>query len=133
MSWNPNNRNGFVINVSNKVVIQKRTVYTLLMMFADVGGLKNFIILVLSKPLSWFGEPMMLASIVQKIFIFSTNSKELRPPFHTSISRAKSQISKAIKSLHRITFSNAFLIFNVISFGLCPVKRENQRKAINQG
>ena len=42
ISLNPFGEFGFMVNLSNRVVIQKRSVYTMLMMFGDVGGVNDF-------------------------------------------------------------------------------------------
>ena len=69
---NPYGEFGFFFNISNRIVIQKRTVYTLLMMFGDVGGLSDFLVLGLSAFFTMYEEPMMLASMVEKLFLFTS-------------------------------------------------------------
>ena len=45
-----------MVTLSDKVVIQKRVVYDALMMFGDVGGLRDFIGLFLSAIFGFFSE-----------------------------------------------------------------------------
>ena len=48
------------------------------MMFGDVGGLSDFLALGLSFFFATFEEPMMIASIVEKLFLFSSKSNKPR-------------------------------------------------------
>ena len=59
------------LSLSNKVIIHKRSIYSVLMMFGDVGGLSDFISFVLSGFLTFFADRMMLAAMVQKLFRIS--------------------------------------------------------------
>ena len=56
------------MSVSNLVSIQKRTVYDILTMFGDVGGLRDFLSIGFSTCLALVSERMMLASIIESLF-----------------------------------------------------------------
>ena len=60
-----------VINLSNKVQIQKRVVYNILMMFGDVGGLNDFLGLFMATIFGYFSENLLLASMLEKLFHFT--------------------------------------------------------------
>ena len=55
------------------------------MMFGDVGGLNDFLALGLSSLFAFIEGPMMLASMVQKLFLFSTVAEHPRPALDDSI------------------------------------------------
>ena len=78
MTLNPYGEYGIIVNIANRVVIQKRNVYTTLMMFGDVGGLSDFLALGLSSFFTAFEEPMMLAAMVEKLFFFTSKAKNPR-------------------------------------------------------
>ena len=48
--------------------MQKRVVYDLFMMFGDVGGLNDFLALVLASLFGLASERLLMASLVQKLF-----------------------------------------------------------------
>ena len=54
--------------LSQKVYIQKRTVYDLAMMFGDVGGLHDFFTLGLFLLTDIYAQKFLFASIMSKIF-----------------------------------------------------------------
>ena len=54
--------------LSDKIIIQQRVVYDVFMMFGDVGGLYDFISLLLSSILSTSSQRFLLASIATKLF-----------------------------------------------------------------
>ena len=56
------------LNISNKVQIQKRVVYDILMMFGDVGGLNDFAGLFLATFFGYFAENFMVARMIEKLF-----------------------------------------------------------------
>ena len=133
LSYNPYGNTGFYIYLSNRVIIQKRNVYTVLMMFGDVGGLSDFLALGLSFFFTIFEEPMMLASIAEKLFLFTPHSTDKVPKLTNSRENARHQISKAIKSVQRIKFSTCFLLLNVITLGLIPQDDAKRRQALKVG
>ena len=57
-----------MIGLSSKVVVQKRIIYDILMMFGDVGGLYDFLVLGLSTIFSFFSEHLMTASLIKSLF-----------------------------------------------------------------
>ena len=61
-----------VVNLSNRVQIQKRVVYNILMMFGDVGGLYDFLGLFLATIFGFISQNLMLARMVEKLFHFTT-------------------------------------------------------------
>ena len=56
------------LSISNKVHIQKRIVYDILMMFGDVGGLNDFAGLFLATVFGYFSEDLMIAKMTDKLF-----------------------------------------------------------------
>ena len=54
----------FAINLSSNVTKQKRVVYDIFMMFGDVGGLYDFVFLILSSALGYWSESFMRSSLV---------------------------------------------------------------------
>ena len=66
------------MTLSTKVTIQKRSVYDIFMMFGEVGGLRDFIVLVLTPFLSLFSERFLLASIVSKLYRISDPRRPAR-------------------------------------------------------
>ena len=88
----------FLLSLSEKVIIQKRTVYDALMMFGDVGGLSDFLAVGLSAFFTLFTNKMMLASMMHKLFRFSSAEKSLRPTTTSSFDEVNNQIGKALKS-----------------------------------
>ena len=57
------------IFLSNRVVIQKRVVYNILMMFSDVGGLYDFIFLGLHTIITFCSSDLAQAELIQKLFL----------------------------------------------------------------
>ena len=67
----------FTINISlsNRVFVQKRVVYDMLMMFSDVGGLYDFLFLSLSSILSYFSNSLLQTSLLRNLFILRSGPK----------------------------------------------------------
>ena len=61
-------RFGLLFEISNKVTILRRSVYTVWDMFGDVGGLYDFAFGVLSYPLTLLSGRLLLTTLVQKLF-----------------------------------------------------------------
>ena len=68
-----------VVNISNKVHIQKRFVYNILMMFGDVGGLNDFLALIFATIFGYFSENLMLARMIEKLFHLSKEKQAYSP------------------------------------------------------
>ena len=66
---------GVEISLSRKVVYQKRIVYDLFMMFGDVGGLNDFLILGLEPIFAFLSGKFMLASVLERLFLVSPDAK----------------------------------------------------------
>ena len=60
------------ISLSGRVVKQKRIVYDVFMMFGDVGGLNDFLVLGLSIVFGFFSERYMIADFVAELFQFES-------------------------------------------------------------
>ena len=88
------------ISLGNKVIIQKRIVYDYLMMFGDVGGLNDFIFLLLSSVFGFISNRLMLKALVERLFHFT--DAETRSPTATL---------KHIKSLQVSTWIVMFKSF----------------------
>ena len=61
------------INLSHKVIIQKRVVYDIFMMFGDVGGLRDFLYLFLTSVFGFFSDEFLNASILRRLFHVSNS------------------------------------------------------------
>ena len=90
---------GFSLVLSSKVTIQKRSVYDALMMFGDVGGLRDFLAVGLSAIFTFFADRMMLTSLVNKVFHVSTALKVPVPITTNSVDQAHRQVGMAMKSV----------------------------------
>ena len=64
-----------MINLSHKVIIQKRVVYDVFMMFGDVGGLRDFLGVFLASIFGFFSEEFFNAKIVKRLFHVSGDGK----------------------------------------------------------
>ena len=62
------------IFLSKKVLMQKRIVLDIFMMFGEVGGLYDFLALILRSFLEFFSERLLLASLVGKLFYRAPNT-----------------------------------------------------------
>ena len=60
--------NSDILGLSKKVTMQKRIVYDVFMMFGDVGGLNDFLILACGSLFGFFSQRFMLASLVESLF-----------------------------------------------------------------
>ena len=58
----------FKFTLSNEVVVQKRVVYNMFTMFGDVGGLLDFILIVLTPIFSYFSSSLSSATLVSKLY-----------------------------------------------------------------
>ena len=56
------------LSLSHNIIVQKRSVYSFLMMFGDVGGLHDFISLILSAVFGLFSEKFSLVSLSEQLF-----------------------------------------------------------------
>ena len=130
---NPFPVSGFYILLSDKVTIRKRRVYDALMMFGDVGGLRDFLAVGLSAVFTVFADRMMLASLVQKVFHASTDHRVPVPIATKSPDQVHRQVSKALKSIEKVQFSVFFTMINALTFGKCTKQEELRRKALNAG
>ena len=52
------------LSLSNRIFVQKRVVYDILMMFGDVGGLYDFLFLGLSSILGYISNNLLQCSLV---------------------------------------------------------------------
>ena len=57
-----------IISLSKKVIHQKRNVYNIFMMFGDVGGLNDFLCLLISPVFGLFSDYLLNGDMVQKMF-----------------------------------------------------------------
>ena len=58
------------------MTFQKRVVYNVFMMFGDVGGLNDFLELILTAFFSLFSNQLLLGALVEKMFMASSNDKQ---------------------------------------------------------
>ena len=58
-----------MISLSQDFIIEKRIVYDIFMMFGDVGGLFDFLVLILMTLFGFWSELLMRDSLVQKLFV----------------------------------------------------------------
>ena len=111
-----------MINLSHKVIIQKRVVYDVFMMFGDVGGLRDFLGLFLASIFSFFSEEFLKASIVQRLFHVSGGGKRDSRGLQIEPKATLAQL----KGLH---FSNAFVLCNSNKLSKC-FAHQRRRKAL---
>ena len=74
VKYYPSNLSGdftVTISLSNKVIVQKRIVYDYLMMFGDVGGLNDFIFLLLSSVFGFCSNRLLLKALVERLFHYT--------------------------------------------------------------
>ena len=57
------------LQISDKVFKQKRTVYDILMMAGDVGGLNDFLIIAMAAIFGTFSHSFLQATLVKKLFL----------------------------------------------------------------
>ena len=57
-----------MMSLSNEVTIQKRIVYDLFMLFGDIGGLNDFLVLILASVFGMFSEHLKTADLIARIF-----------------------------------------------------------------
>ena len=114
--------------LSTKVTIQKRTVYDIFMMFGEVGGLRDFIFLILAPFLSLFSERFLLASIVSKLY-------HIRDPRGTTRSEDYSMNPAAQKKplFEPLNFSTSFILAHACSIGWCLREKALHRKTLLDG
>ena len=102
------------MSLSTKVNIQKRTVYDIFMMFGEVGGLRDFIFLILAPFLSLFSERFLLASIVSKLYRIRDPRGSVRSEDYSMNPAAKQKpLSQPLE------FSTSFLLAHACSIGWC--------------
>ena len=101
--------------------ISKRTVYNIFMMFSDVGGLNDFLGLLLATIFGFFSERLMLASLVSSLFHGSVSSVEKDDP------------SEALDSIKPFNNPKCFTLMQALTCGLCPRKQAQRRRAIALG
>ena len=54
--------------LSDRIVVQQRVVYDIFMMFGEVGGLNDFLVLVLASIFGPFSEKFLQVSLIEKLF-----------------------------------------------------------------
>ena len=57
------------MSLSQKVTRQRRVVYDIFMMFGDVGGLNDFLVLILSGLFGFISNTFLEASLVKELFM----------------------------------------------------------------
>ena len=60
-----------LLQISDKVIKQKRVVYDIFMMAGDVGGLNDFLIILLTAVFGTLSESFMQAKLVKTLFVTS--------------------------------------------------------------
>ena len=64
------------LKLSNNVHYHQRIVYDVLMMFGDVGGLNDFLVLLLAAIFGFFADKMMLKELASKLFHYPTTASQ---------------------------------------------------------
>ena len=68
-----------MISLSNEVTVQKRIVYDMFMLFGDIGGLRDFLALILASVFGLFSEHLKTADLISRLFrvsiVSSSDSK----------------------------------------------------------
>ena len=87
---NINNEFTIALIISDKFTIQKRIVYDIFEMLGDVGGLHDFLlIIILSSFFGTFSQNFMVTSIEKKVFHAATIPGRLGNPPNTVLSSIK--------------------------------------------
>ena len=109
------------IFLSEKVVMQKRVVLDIFMMFGEVGGLNDFSSIIVSPFFSFIAIRFLNASMVEKLFRGKIvgNSK-----IHTHMA-PETQVTKFFSS---VKFSTAFILAQICNVnGCCKSSKEDNR------
>ena len=106
------------------MIIQKRVVYDIFMMFGEVGGLYDFYVIFLAFFFGFFSEHFLVAELVQKLFRrISTERKN-------QVKAMPSQPKRAFKSF---LFPPWFILAQACTKGKCPRDKKMQNRALNEG
>lgn len=118
-----------MISLSKKVVYQKRTVYDIFMMFGDVGGLNDFLGVLLSSVFGLFSDSLLNGAMVKKMFqSVSPKSYGNQPSRSYQIENLK----KTYKGIEPIKISKLFLLLRACTYEKCP-RDKKKKKLIKTG
>ena len=122
--WAGTSAQSWAFMLSPKVTIQKRVVYDAFMMFGDVGGLLDFVYLILAAFFTVFAENFMQASVIQKIYHVDVTS--MNP-------QSRRSVDQALTSIRSLNFTHCFSIMNACCltyFPGCPKCVSVRRKML---
>ena len=112
------------VNLSNRVVIQKRIVYDALTMLGDVGGLQEILDRELAPILLFFSEHLMSASFVTQLFRFESSSK-------STINKAQNATER-FENIQKVRLPSWFVLLQACTFGRCCCSNRRMR-ALKRG
>ena len=107
--------------LSKEVLVQRRVVYDIFMMFGDVGGLQDFILIVLAPLFSYFSSSFMSATLVSKLYHASESEPK---PASTTLTPLQ-----ALESIKPIPFSSMLALMNAC---LCKAVTTRSRRLRTQ-
>ena len=84
------------MSLARQVVYQKRVVYDIFMMFGDVGGLYDFLIISLAPLLSFLSSKFMVTELLKSLFLVLPASKS----------------KSTLQSLEKVQFPLSFTLFS---------------------
>ena len=95
-------------------------VFDIFMMFGEVGGLNDFLALILAAFFNVFSRQFLLASLAQKLFRSINSARTKKVPI-------------APAALSPFSFSACFILAQVCKMGWCLGDKAKHRKALLDG
>ena len=115
----------FALSISNVVTKQKRVVYDIFMLFGDVGGLYDFIFLILASVLGFWSEAFMRSSLVQKLYL-ADHDRSNRRTDTSSINLTSlrlNSLTDLFQSVKPMLFKKWFVVLNTLTCSYFPRDR----------
>ena len=109
----------FIFTLSKEVNVQRRVVYDIFMMFGDVGGLLDFILIVFRPLLYYLSGSFMSASLISRLFHRSEGPQKVQ------IDRVKPL--SAFLQIKPIEFSSSLTMLDACSCGFFRKKAKRIR------
>ena len=115
----------FALSISSILTKQKRVVYDIFMLFGDVGGLYDFIFLILASVLGFWSEAFMRLSLVQKLFLadHDHNNRLADASSINLTSQRSNSIKNLFESVKPMIFKKWFVILNALTCKYFPRDR----------
>ena len=114
-----------MLTLSNQIFKEKRIVYDTFMMVGDVGGLNDFVTVILAYIVSNFSEYFMKTKLISKLYREPPKPQK-RPSHNLLVPRNPSKLTRPIK------FTKSFICFHAFLPRKC-LERKQECKAFFQG